>query len=84
MSQCGRWEILTYSGDGFGIGKETPGLDGGEALAVEDTGSEAHHLLEALLDAPHPAFLLKDHLAKEVILPKGEGGDEVGPVEGTW
>lgn len=75
--------MLTHGGDGSGVGKEAPGPDGGETPAVEDAGSEAHHLLEALLYAPHPAALLKDHLAEEVILPEGEGGDEVGPVEGT-
>lgn len=75
--------MLTHSGDGSGVGEEAPGVDGGETPAIEDAGSEAHHLLEALLDAPHPAALLKDHLAEKVILPKGEGGDEVGPVEGT-
>jgi len=75
--------MLTHGGDGSGVGEEAPGPDRGEAAAVEDAGSEAHHLLEALLDAPHPAALLEDHLAEEVVLPEGEGGDEVGPAEGT-
>lgn len=74
--------VLTHGGDGSGVGQEAAGAAGGEAAAVEQAGSEAHHLLEAPLDAPHPAALLKDHLAEEIVLAKGEGGDEEGPEEG--
>lgn len=75
--------LLTHGGDGSGVGQEAAGAAGGEAAAVEEAGSEAHHLLEASLDAPHPAALLKDHLPEEVVLPEGEGRDEEGPEEGT-
>lgn len=75
--------LLTHGGDGSGVGQQAAGAAGDEAAAVEEAGSEAHHLLEAPLDAPHPAALLKNHLAEQVVLPKGEGGDQEGPEEGT-
>lgn len=59
-------------------------MAGEEAAPHEKAGSEAGQLLEAKLETPEEAALGEPHLPENVVLPKGENGDEVCPGNREW
>lgn len=70
---------LTHNCDGGGLGQEPPAAAEEEAAPHEEAGSKAGELLEVKLETAEEAALGELNLPENVILSKGENGDEVCP-----
>lgn len=66
------------------MGQEPPAAAEEEAAPHEKAGSEAGQLLEAKLETPEEAALGELQLPENVILSKGENGDEVCAGNRKW